>query len=287
MIDCLAREPEGDYNDIWPTIYDRAWSNLVSDISSTLQKKLFVNSKLLSRETSGYLADENQNAGSAGIKIEFNLPKYAVLHIVKLQVFSEIDYGSPGVTFKIYDTDQSGELLFEKTDSVARGRSDIFIDQDFTASTLLIVYQTAQADLKKTENKFYRTGYLNFEEDFCDFCLWGDSDYTGAVTQVNGGGINAFYNVRCSVEKFVCENLNLYAKAFLWKIGEEITIERRMGERLTRFTTFTIDRAQELSDFYGQQYNQEIENASKHLNIQEDPICFQCKPSVYAETSIP
>jgi len=287
MIDCLAREVTGTHDDIWPTIYERAWSNMVSDISKSLQAKMFVNYKLLSRETSGYKSDENQNPGIAGVKLDFFLPKYGILHVVKIQVFSEISYGSPGITFRFYDTDQNGELLFEKTDSVAVGRSDITIDQDFSVDSLFICYETAQADLKQTENRFYRTGYLSFGEIFCDFCLWGDQFYRGSVTQVNGGGINAFYNVRCSTDKYVCENINLYAKSLLWKIGEEITNERRIGERLTKFTTFTIERAQELSDYYGAQYSQELENSIKSLNIQEDPVCFQCKQTVYVATSLP
>ena len=286
MLDCLARDPSGTYNDIWPTIYKRACDNMVSDISNALQSKFFVDLKLVSRETSAFKDEENQAAGLAGIKLEFVLPKYARLHVMSLQVWSEISYGSPGVTFKFYDTDENGELLYEKTESIDHGRSTVFIDKDFEVDKLLIVYNTAEADFKQTENKFFRS-YDFYSAIVCDFCLFGDPRYEGSVTQINSGGINVFYNIRCSVNKFVGENLNLFRKTLLWKIGEEITIERRFGERLTRFTTLTNERWQELTEFYNTQYNQDLNNALKHQGMQEDPICFQCKNTSYVATQLP
>jgi hypothetical protein len=287
MIDCLAREITGTADDIWPILYKRACDNMVSDISMNLQDKFNVDLKLVSRETSQYKATENQAAGIAGVKMEFTLPKYARIHVLYLEVFSLLDYGSPGITFRIYDTDENGEKLFEKTESVSIGRSKIFIDQDFQVDKLFVSYSTAQADLRATENKFYRTGLINYDEIICDICLAGYDGYTGTVTQINGGGINAFYNIRCSINKYVGENLNLFRQVLLWKIGEEITWERRLGERLTRFTTFTIERAQELSEFYGTQYNENLKNVIRSQNMDEDPICFTCKNTSYVATQLP
>jgi hypothetical protein len=287
MVDCLAREITGTADDIWPIIYKRACDNMVSDISMNLQDKFNVDLKLLSRETSQYKTTENTSAGIAGVKIEFSLPKYGRLHVLYLEVFSLLDYGSPGVTFRIYDTDQNGEKLFEKTESISQGRSKVFVDQDFQVDKLFISYTTAQADFKSTENKFYRTGLIDYDEIVCDVCLGMDSAYTGTVTQINGGGINAFYNIRCSVNKYVGENLNLFRQALLWKIGQEITWERRIGERLTKFTTFTIERAQELSDFYSTQYNDNLKNVLSSQRMDEDPICFTCKNTSYVATQLP
>jgi hypothetical protein len=287
MLDCLAREVTGTADDIWPIIYKRACDNIVGDISMNLQDKFNVDLKLVSRETSQYKQAENTNSGLAGVKLEFNLPRYARTHILYVEVFSLLDYGSPGVKITIYDTDENGEKLFEKTESISIGRSKIFIDQDFQADSLFIAYSTSQADFKSTENKVYRSGVINFTDIVCDVCLDPYGYYKGTVTQVNGGGLNVFYNVRCSINKYVGENLNLFKQSLLWKIGEEITYERRIGERLTKFTTFTIERAQELSDFYGTQYKENLSNVLKSQNMDEDPICFTCKNMNYVATQLP
>jgi ribosomal protein L31 len=286
MLDCLSREITGTADDIWPTIYKRACDNLVSDISKNLQTNFNVDLKLVSRETSQYKNTENTNPGLAGIKIDFAMPRYARLHVLYLEVFSLLDYGSPGVTFTIYDTDENGEKLFEKTESISRGRSKVFIDHDFQVDKIYITYSTAQADFKATETKVYR-GFGVYDSIVCDVCLDSYGLYTGTITQVNGGGINAFYNIRCSVNKYVGENLNLFRQSLLYKIGEEITIERRIGERLTKFTTFTIERAQELSDFYNAQYNDNLSNALKSQDMYEDPVCFICKTTSYVTTQLP
>lgn len=284
LIDNLARDPADDAAAIWPIIYDRACDNLVSDISKNLQDKFHVDYKLVSRETSQYKDDENQNTGFAGVKITFTLPKYAKLHIVKIEVKSEIDYGSPGVNFKFFDTDENGDLLLDITESVNSGKSTVNVDTDFTQDSIFIAYNTAQADFKQTENKYYY-GMNFYSFVVCDYCF---SDlYTAAVEQINGGGINVFFNIRCSVSKFVCENINLFRKALLYKIGQEITNERRIGERLTRYTTMTDERAKELQEYYDAQYNEDLTNSLKSQSMNEDPICFQCKPTNYVRTDLP
>lgn len=287
MIDCLAREITGTADDIWPIIYKRACDNMVSDISQAMQSKFNVDLKLVSRETSQYKNSENTNPGLAGIKLAFNLPRYARTHVLYIEVFSLLDYGSPGVTFTIYDTDENGEKLFEKTESISVGRSKVFIDKDFEAENLFIAYRTAQADFRSTESKPYRSGIGYFDDITCDVCLDSYGLYQGSVTQVNGGGLNVFYNVRCSINKYVGENLNLFRQALLYKIGEEITMERRLGERLTKFTTFTIERAQELSNAYNAQYNQNLDNVIKSQDMYEDPVCFTCKNTSYVATQLP
>lgn len=287
MLDCLAREVTGTAGDIWPIIYKRACDNLTSDVSQNMQAKFNVDLKLVSRETSQFKSDANLNSGLAGIKIEFALPRYARTHILYIEVFSLLDYGSPGITFTIYDTDENGEKLYEKTESVSVGRSKIFIDQDFQTDKLFISYSPTQANFRSTENKLYRTGYAIYDSIVCDVCFDAYGLYTGTVTQVNGGGLNVFYNVRCSISKYLGENLNLFKQALLWKIGQEITAERRIGERLTKFTTFTIERANELSDFYDTQYNENLMNVIKSQNMSEDPICFICKNTSYVATQLP
>lgn len=284
LIDNLARDPADDANSIWPILYKRAVDNLVSDIAMNLNKNFHVDYKIVSRETSQYKDDENQNSGLAGVKITFTLPKYAVLHIVKLEVKSEISYGSPGVNFKFFDTNQDGELLHELTDSVDQGKSVVNVDTDFLSDSVFVAYDTAQADFKQTENKYYY-GMDLYGPITCDYCF---SDvYRANVEQINGGGIDVFFNIRCSVTKFVCENLNLFRKALLYKIGQEITAERRLGERLTRYQTMDEAREKELKEFYDTQYNENLENSLKNMSMNEDPICFQCKPTVYVRTDLP
>jgi hypothetical protein len=285
LLDGIARSVTEDHNDIWATLYKRAHKNLVSDVSKNIQDKFFMNLKLLSKETSEFKDTPNINSGLAGITLEFSLPRYAKLHVISIGVYSESAYASSDV-FKIYDTDENGELLQTITKAIAAGRNTINIDSDFEADKIFISYNPAIYTFRETENKYFASAYNNFDSIVCDFCFY-DPEYWGAVEQINGGGLNIKFNVYCSIEKLVCENINLFADAFLYKIGQEITVERRLGERLNKFTVMTQERWDELANFYNTQYQQNLIDAVRSQNIQEDTLCFFCKNTVYTDTQLP
>lgn len=268
----------------WERVYRNAWTNMVSDVEAFLQGKYFVNQKLVSRETSEFIAEVNSNAGLAGVRIQFDLPRYAVIHIISVEVWSEQAYPSPGLELQFFEDNEDGDLLHEVSESIEEGKNTIFIDRDFTEDKVFVAYDPTAAELRGTENKFFNTGYPfwnKFE------CVWPCFGGQGSVKQINGGGLNVIYNVVCSAEKFVCENLNLFRKTLWWKIGEELAVERRIGNRLNQFTTMTDERKTELANFYSAQYQQALSNSLKAHNIYEDPYCFQCKGTVNVKTNLP
>lgn len=285
LLDGIARSITEDHDDIWVTLYKRAHRNLVSDVSKNIQDKFYMDLKLLSKETSSFKDTANGNSSLAGITLEFNLPKYAKLHVLSIGVYSEAAYASADV-LKIYDTDENGELLATITTAITIGRNTINVDTDFEADKIFISYNPAIYTFRETENKSFANNYTYFDDVICDFCFY-DPQYTGQVTQINGGGLNIKFNVYCSIEKLVCENLNLFKAAFLYKIGQEITIERRLGERLNKFTVMIQERWDELNNFYTAQYQQDLMDAIRSQNIQEDTLCFFCKNTVYTDIQLP
>lgn len=285
LLDGIARTGE-DADDIFPTIYKRAKNNLISDVSKNLQDKFFLDLKLISRETSSYKDDYNSGSSLSGITLEFKLPKYAKLHIISIGVYSQNAHASAGV-FTVYDTDEDGEVLETITSAISAGRNTINVDSEYEVDKIFIAYNPSTYSFKQTENKYYRNSYNQFDETICDQCFYGDPDFRGSVVQINSGGVNVKYLVYCSMEKFVCENLPLFKDAFLYKIGYEITVERRLGERLNQYTVMTQERWNELEAFYKAQYEQNLMNAIDSQNIHEDDVCFACKNTVRVDTLLP
>jgi hypothetical protein len=285
LLDYIARATTEGWSDIWPVIYKRAYKNLVSDTGKNLGDKFFVDLKLVSRETSLFKATENHSSSLAGITLEFTLPRYAKLHVISVQVDAIGNYDTPGFELKFFDTDENGELL-DTIDNSASGKTTINVDTDFEVDKLFIAYDPSRYRLKQTDNREFATPYNYFTPVVCDFCLW-DNYYRGVVTQVNGGGLNVKYIIYCSAEKFVCENIKLFDQALLYKIGQEITIERRLGERLSEFTVMTKERWDELYQFYTDNYQLNLMNTINQSNIPEDTICYACKNTVRTETLLP
>lgn len=283
LLEGLTKEDQDDYLEFWEMIYARAWSNLVSDAETMLQSQFYVNKKLLTQETSKFIDEVNNESGLAGVKIEFDLPKYARIHIISVGLKAVQNYASPGLSIKIYDTDEDGDLLdtIEAQENVEVGKNTINVDQSFEVDNLFIAFDPAVYELYKTENY---GSTVSSKIDCMVPCSWGGE---GHMSQVNGGGLNVKYVVECSVEKYVCENINLFKRAFWYRLGLELTVERRFGNLLNEFTTMTIDRATELQEFFNKQYTQDMENTVKPLRPTEDPFCFNCRNTVSSRVSLP
>lgn len=282
MIEGLAKNINSPDN-TWDVLYKRAWDGLVADVGRALNSKFSVDLKLVTRETSTFKDSVNLASGLSGVKIEFTLPKYARIHIISVGVFSEETYDSPDVPFYFYDEDADGELLYETSSEITEGRNTVNIDQDFEVDKLFIAYDP-DFSFQETENKKYSTPYITWG---CDECRFDCGGYEGKVTQINGGGLNVKYVIYCSIEKFVCENINLFAQALLWKIGQVISEERRFGERLNRFVTMTLERWEELIGFYTEKYKSDLAEVIKAMRIGEDVYCFPCKSMVSKHSGLP
>lgn len=282
MIDGLAKTGK-DEDQTWAVLYKRAHDGMVADVAKELNLKFNTDLKLISRETSQFKDGVNFAVGLSGVQIGFDLPRYARIHVISIGVFSDQEYESPDVPFYVYDEDENGELLFETSSSLTEGRNTVNVDRDFEVNKIFVAYNPDTA-LRESENKKYGTYYYSFTCNECDFECGG---YRGTVKQINGGGLNVKYVVYCSTEKFVCENINIFAHALLWKIGIVISQERRFGERLNRFTTMTLERAEELMQFYTEEYEKQLKDTVKTHNIREDAWCFPCKHLVTKRSGLP
>jgi hypothetical protein len=269
--------------EVWERISRNAWNGLVSDIETYLQSKFFVNSKLLSRETSEFLTDVNASANLAGIRIQYDLSKYSRIHIISIEVYAEQAYASPEVVFQFLENNEDGAVLHEVSTMLTEGLNSIPVDFDFDVESIFVAYDPQVVELRQSKNKNY-DWYPKWHPEECVFPCFGGY---GSVKQINDGGVNVIYDVYCSSEKFVCQNLNLFRKPFQWRYGVELANERRIGNRLNQFTTMTQERKEELFTFYNTEYQQALENSLRAQNIYEDWVCFECKGVVGVRTSLP
>lgn len=278
LLDSLSKPQQADYKVLYNSIYKRAWDNLVSDVEKALQSKFYVDKKIISRETSEFLTTTHTGGE---VRIRIDLPKYARLHIISIGIKAVNGQASPEAEFHF--TDENEENLFTKESELVAGYNTINIDKDFEVCDLTISYDGIESYL--TKNKYY-PGFRYYSEIFCEFDC-ADNFYPGKVDQLYGGGLNVKFNVVCSVEKYVCDNINLFKQALYWRLGLEFAVERRFGNRLNEFTTMTAEDAQALQDFFNTQYQIELLNSTKAVNITEDPICFNCKSTVSSRPILP
>lgn len=285
QLDGLTKDEQADYHALFENIYKIAQINLERDLQQAIGDRFHYDQKLVSRETSATLAEVNDSGALSGVKIEFSLPKYARLTIVSIGFYSESAAISPEGQFFVYKDDANGELLSTITGQVEEGRNVIQVEEYFEEDTLFIAYDASDLTLRKTENKYYSDWTYASDKLSCSFpCYFGE---VGSVQQINGGGLNVKFIVTCSMEKFICDNLPIFKFALWYRIGVDLMKERRVSNRVDRFTALSPERAEELMNIYGEDYNKALAAATKTIKIQEDPVCFLCKRTVSVSIELP
>jgi hypothetical protein len=281
LLDDLTKDEQEDWEEFWSDIYDRSCVNFAGDVQAKLADKFHIDLKLLSRETSSFKEDVNVNSGLAGIKLEYNLPKYGRLNIITIEVTSESEVEDVPIYF--YDTDGDGKLLHTETVDIVSGLNTIHIDESFDVDKLFIAFDSSSVSpglsFRETKNRYFSNcHYFHFSDLSCLFPCHSGSN--GSVTQVNGGGINVIYNATCSIEKLIEDNINIFRESFWYRIGLELMRERVFSDRFNRWTTMSAEDAAEKQKTYMDECDRKLNNAVQSLRIKSDPVCFMCKSTV-------
>jgi hypothetical protein len=294
MLDDLTKDEQADYLEFWSDIYARAKTNFVNDIQTKLAGRFHIDQKLVSRETSQF-DTTNVTASNPGIQIYFYFSKYSRLYIASIQVYSNTIVNN--ATFTIRDTDINGAIQGTITANLVVGLNTIYVDQEYEVATqLFITYDSSVLSLRQTENRYFNNySYYAFNKLECSYpCFFSGyrygaegGEYSCSVFQVNGGGINAVFNIVCSIEKFICHNINLFKVAFWWWIGVELMTERIMSDKFNRWTVLTTERAKELLEMYQANYDKHLKASTDNLKTTEDSVCFECKSTVSAKPMLP
>jgi hypothetical protein len=284
LLDDLTKDEQEDFAEFWSDIYERSIVNFVSEVQGKLADKFNIDLQLVSRETSEFKEDVNVGIGYAGIRLDYSLPKYGILHVATIEVLAEVDHEE--IEFVFRDTDETGRELFTKTVSLEEGVNTIYVGQDFRVNKLFIGYDKELASLIETKNKFFdNCHYLEFSDTSCLFPCYNSS--RGSFKQINGGGINVVYNATCSIRRFVEDNLSIFKESFWYRIGLELIRERIFSDRFNRWTTMMPEDAEKKENAFARECELKLNNAVRSLRLREDPVCFSCKSTVYSNYQLP
>lgn len=291
VISGLIKDDQEDVEEAFNALYKNAQINLKIDVQKKLANRFHIDKKLITRETSEFKTELNSGSGSglAGVKLSFDLPKYARVQILSIGLKSEVAFDeSPGAEIFIFQKDADGDLLSTITADLVEGKNTIEVYEEFEENELFIAYDPATLSLYKTQNKYYPDNLTikGLPNDVgCGFrCSSGE---IGSVQQINGGGLNVKFVAYCSMEKFLCENLPLFQFALWYRIGVEVMKERIVSDNVNRWTVLTAEEAAEMLKVVNDDYIAAVEAATMNIKMNEDPICFMCKSTVRSKTNLP
>ena len=100
-------------------------------------------------------------------------------------------------------------------------------------------------------------------------------------------GLSVTFNLECSVSNFVCQRIDSFKDAFLYKLGVEFCNERIYSDRINRYTLMDREEADRLRIEFNDQYKLLIDAALKDLKIEESDECFECNRAINYKMMLP
>jgi len=259
----------------WDDIYVRAERQLESDIKTALQKYSKRNS-YIDNSITGKLTDNvSTTPGNTFNGWWFNMgyqSKNLVLNISTVDIYLNT---AANFDLFIYDLN-SGKKLDEIAYTGVEGLNTVRVNKNYPLhrySNVYICYDASEVSvLKMTEYK--SLGFTKSVEVGKTSAVINDN-VDGADT-----GISVTFNLECSVINFVCQRIDSFKDAFLYKLGVEFCNERIYSDRINRYTLMDSKDAEKLRTEFNDQYNLLIESSLKDLKINESDECFECNKAI-------
>jgi hypothetical protein len=92
-------------------------------------------------------------------------------------------------------------------------------------------------------------------------------------------GLSGIYTVKCLWDAMVCQNKNLFTRAYWYCLGVELLTEQIYSTNLNSYTTINLQRAKELREEYIVEYNKSLEQTADNMHLACD-CCVECSGSV-------
>jgi len=264
----------------WDDIYVRSSRLLETDIKTAL-KKYFKRYSYIENGISGYLQDSEtltQSAAYNGIYFNFGYDsKNLVLNVSTFNI-----YLNSAIDFNIYVYDlNTGQKLDEIRYTGIQGLSTYRINKNYAVhkhSRIFVCYDSSVVDaLKMTDYK-----PLNISQSGSLTGTFLDANFDGGKT-----GLSVTYNLECSVSNFVCQRIDSFKDAFLYKLGIELCNERIYSSSINRWTLMDKEDAESLKLDFTAQYQELIAAALKDLKVDEYDMCFECNKAVNYKMMLP
>ena len=280
----LSREiDENDGADAaWDTLEKRAIRSFETDLIVKL-KKYFKNYTQINGGVTGFV-DDNQTADhGSGVYSGwlFDLSSYSQhlkleINDIKINLLSAQTFN-----LKIFDAN-TGTELYTKSITGTVGLQTVKILQEFAVydhNKIFVCYDTVEpkrvyADLEVpaaiSANKISTTSSVLAESL--------DAAETGLIIR---------WNLKCSIEEFVCARLELFSEPYLYKLGVEFLRSSKYSSVLNRYTLMDLPTKDALIEEYKEEYQNILDGIFKDLSVPDDGICYICNKETTKRALIP
>lgn len=290
-IEALADEDQKNYLGVFNDIDLRASKKIDIEVASVFAKKYKKKSINQTIDLTTYIdRDVNVDASAkykgfcitAASELGYVKSQYQQIYISTLRIYLK---AAGTYILKVFNLDTSEEL-YTYTGTGSIGWNTVKVSTSFTARRLFCCYNATEINsyslpIKDSVNEWNTTCCSYYYGLSCGASLTGiiaDLDDVSSYTEIYGEayGISGVWSLQCSFDNIICNNKPIFATAYLYLLGSELMVERLSSDRINRFTTIDLEKAQQNLEYFIQCYTKELEIAIDGIELDINDACIEC-----------
>ena len=266
----------------WNTLEGRAIRSFETDLKFNL-KKYFKNHQTISTGLTGYV-DDNTLADHGSGKYAgwlFDVSSYSQSLKLEINDIRVTLATAQDFNVKIFDAN-TGEELFTKAVEGSIGLNKVKILQGYAVynhNKIFVAYDVVIPI--RIFNDPMVPGVIS----------QGSITTTSTVLAENIDasevGMAVGYNVKCSIEEFVCSRLELFLEPYLHKLAIQYLQTSLYSDTWTRYNLLDTEQSEKLIEKYTIKYQELIDSTFEDLRVPDDGICFICNKAITQKVLIP
>jgi len=294
----LTDEESATFAELWDTIQQRAELRFSNDVRMAMSSRYVVSSILqwanLGRNVGSTATAADGINAFRGFTIElvvdtdFNyVPSpLAAIHVQTLQFYADAADATEVVEVAIFDTD-TGTKLFTTNVTLVRGWNIIQVNETLINSGPTPVWSVF-CGINATSLFTYELD-VPLNSTYASCCkakiMGAYTPQTLAVTKddltadPSCFGLSGMFTVKCLWDAMVCQNKNLWTRAYWYCLGIELLTEQIYSNKLNSYTTINLQKAKELRDEYTIEYNKSLSQTAENMHLACD-CCVECNDAV-------
>jgi len=304
IIDEIANEEQVNFSGVWDEVQTRALNRFQTDVIAGLSKKYRLKMVTQSVEVGKDINTGSTTASATqmrGFTLELLFPEenwYMNSNMQSVYVQRLMLYlpAPTNLNIKIYDLDL-GTTLYTKALTGVAGWNEWNVNQTMTGNRLFFAYDATavnSVELDITEFQAY-DWFCN-----CGGLIRGAYSTVAAPTTIvnentfNTYGLSGIFGVKCTYDKLVCNNKELFTQALLYCLGIELMTEVIYSPRMNRWTTTDKTKAKMLRQEYEAKYkggtiddsgivmgySGELSTVLDSIQLNKQDCCLECNQNI-------
>jgi hypothetical protein len=303
-IDNLANAEQKDFLGVWSDVQVRSLTRLQTEVTNYFAKRYQLVTILEQSELpTFYQIDINQTAPAPNWRgFTFDLGWYgsalASIHIESLNIY--LQEAQSNLEIQVWNIQDATSLVLVDTliiPNAVPGWNFLEVDKDYPFYKIMCGYDGTS----QTSVYMPFTGTYNQTNGWYGITMpWGPPqsmyqgwlrgglwDGTNLVEGMNFYGMSGQISTGCAFDSILCNKRAAFKLVLWYLLGIELMNERIFSERLNRFTTIDMKKAEKMQEYFQEQFDKNMAACFDGIELTTWDGCIKCQAPVRLEHMLP